>query len=404
MQNLPDKLQAARVKCSQQRPYLSSLLYRLSPVPVEGLGTLGVDKYARLYFDPALDWTVPQYATVLYHECCHLLRDHAGRADSLGIAPENRQAWNVAGDAEINDDIEAEGGADWPFPCVHPARLKPAMPEGNFAEEYYASLPTVKSVHVGAGACGGAAGHPGEHEAPAPAGAGGPKDAPHGIGVAEMDAVRHKVASDVREHVKNRGDAPGWLQDWAQAILEPVIDWTKVLRSEVRRALAEIAGMQDFSYQKPARRQSVMGKIIIPAMRQAVPKVAVVIDTSGSQSDDDLAAALGEVNGVLRQCGQRQGVEAIVCDAEVHSVKKVFSAKQIKLAGRGGTDMRLGINAALDKADKPNAIIVLTDGYTPWPDAPIHGVKVIAALVGANVSESAPEWIRTVRVLRDAKK
>ena len=399
--NLPDKLQAARVKCSQQRPYLASLLYRLSPVPVEGLGTLGVDKYARLYFDPALNWTVPQYATVLYHECCHLLRDHAGRGESLGVTPENQTAWNVAGDAEINDDIESEGGAEWPFPCVHPARLKPKpMPEGKFAEEYYALFPVQHKPTVGAGACGGAAGNPGEHEAAAPANSGGPKDAPHGIGTAELEAVRHKVAADVREHAKNRGDVPGWLKDWAQTILEPVVDWTKVLRSEVRRSLAEVAGMQDFTYQKPARRQSVMGKILVPAMRQAVPKIAVVIDTSGSQSDEDIATALGEVNGVLRQCGQKNGVEAIVCDAQVHSAKKVFSAKQIKLAGRGGTDMRLGIEAALAKADKPHAIIVLTDGYTPWPDKQPPGVRVIAALVGTNVCESVPEWMRVVRVTK----
>jgi predicted metal-dependent peptidase len=396
---LPDKLQAARVRCSQQRPYLTTLLLRLNPIPVEGLGTLGVDKYARLYFDPKLDWTVPQFATVLYHECCHILRDHAGRGESLNVAVENQTQWNVCGDAEINDDIEAEGGAEWPFQPVMPKVLK--QPDGKFAEEYYATLPPPpKSPTVGAGSCGGAAGNPGAHEHGAPSNAGGAKDAPHGIGSAEMEAVKHKVASDVREHAKSRGNVPGWLKDWAQTILEPVTDWRKVLRSEVRRARADIAGMQDFTYQKPSRRASVYPKIIMPSMRQAIPKIAVVIDTSGSMSDDDMAAVLGEVNGVLRQCGQRDGVEAIVCDAEVHSVKRVFSAQQIVLAGRGGTDMRLGITAALAKADKPHAIIVLTDGYTPWPDVPPAGVRVIAALVGLNACkpESVPEWIRAVVV------
>lgn len=395
---LPDKLQAARIKCSQARPYLSSLLYRLSPVPVEGLGTLGVDAFARLYYDPALDWTVPQFATVLYHECCHLLRDHSGRADSQGIAPENRLAWNVCADAEINDDIQNEGGADWPFPPCVPSRFN--MKDGLFAEEYYAKLPTAKTPTVGNGACGGAAGNPGGHEAGAPASAGGKKDAPHGIGQAEMEAVKHKVASDIREHAKDRGNVPGWLSEWAQAILQPVTDWRKVLRSEIRRARADIAGMQDFTYQRPSRRQSITPKIIIPAMRQAIPKLAVVIDTSSSMSDDDLSMVLGEVNGVLAQCGQRDGVEAIVCDARVHSVKRVFNAKQIVMAGRGGTDMRLGITAALAKADKPHAIIVLTDGFTPWPDNQPNGVRVIAALVGENACkpETVPDWIRTVRI------
>lgn len=51
-------------------------------------------------------------------------------------------------------------------------------------------------------------------------------------------------------------------------------------------------------------------------------------------SNDDLDLVLGEVNGVLRQCGQRDGVDAIVCDAQVHSAKKVFRADQIQLVGR----------------------------------------------------------------------
>ena len=403
--DMPDALQAARVKCSQERPYLASLLYRLTPIASPGLKTMAVDKYARLYFDPEVNWTVPQMATVLYHECCHLLRDHAGRGDAMGITPENGMTWNVVCDAEINDDIEAERNAQWPFPCVLPGTLTPPQKDGGMAEEYYQKLPKMFKSQAGqgqgpgAGNCGGAAGNPGDYEEGAPPNAGGKKDAAPGIGGAEMDAVKHKVASDVREHAKSRGNVPGHLYEWAQNILEPKVDWRKVLRSAIRHAMADVAGMSDYSYQRPSRRQNVLPKIVLPSMRQPVPKIAVVIDTSGSMSEDDLATVLGEVNGVLRQCGQKDGVEAIVCDAQVHSVKKVFRADQIALAGRGGTDMRLGIEAALSRPVKPHAIIVLTDGYTPWPDYEPYGVKVVAALVGEDKQERGiPEWIRVVVV------
>lgn len=409
--DMPDALQAARVKCSQDRPYLASLLLRLTPIASPGLKTMAVDKFARLYFDPEVNWTVPQMATVLYHECCHLLRDHAGRGDAMGITQDNAMAWNVVCDAEINDDIEAERNAQWPFPCVLPGTLNPPQKNGGMAEEYYATLPkqfkqsggNTGEPKPGAGHCGGAAGNPGGYEEGPPPNSGGKKDAAPGIGEAEMDAVKHKVASDIREHVKQRGNVPGHLQEWAQHILEPVVDWTKVLRSAIRHAMADVAGMSNYSYQRPSRRQNAVPKVVLPSMRQPVPKIAVVIDTSGSMSGDDLAAVLGEVNGVLRQCGQKEGVEAIVCDAEVHSVKKVFRADQITLAGRGGTDMRLGIEAALSRPVKPHAVIVLTDGYTPWPDQEPHGVKVIAALVGQNRIDpnSVPVWIRTVVVDKD---
>jgi hypothetical protein len=42
------------------------------------------------------------------------------------------------------------------------------------------------------------------------------------------------------------------------------------------------------------------------------------------------------------------------------------------MQGGGGTDMVAGIHAALDYTPAPDAIIVLTDGYTPFPKQPPH--------------------------------
>jgi predicted metal-dependent peptidase len=161
--------------------------------------------------------------------------------------------------------------------------------------------------------------------------------------------------------------------------------------------MADIAGQTNFSYQRPSRRS--VPKVILPSLRQPVPNIAVVVDTSGSMSNDDLALVLGEISGVLRQCGQKNGVDAIVCDAAVHSAKRVFKADQITIAGRGGTDMRVGVDAALNRPIRPHAVIILTDGFTPWPES-ARGVNVIAALIGNNRAkkESVPVWIKTVEV------
>lgn len=405
--NLPNSVQAARVRLGQQRPYLASILFRLAPVAKPGLKTMAVDKYARLYFDPEVNWTVPQTATVLYHEVCHLLRDHAGRSEALGIEAMNHKAWNVCADMEINDDIEAEGKMDWPFTVCTPSRM--GEKDGDFAEEYYSRLPKSKvpspgkgsgEPQPGSGTCGGCAGSPGEWEDSPPASAGGEKDATPGLSPTEMDILRHKVASDIREHVRNRGTVPGHLNDWASLILEPKVDWRKVLKSAIRHAMADIAGMVDYSYMRPSRRQSAVPQVVLPTLRQPVPNIAVVVDTSGSMSDEDIATVLGEINGVLKQCGTRNGVDAIVCDAAVHGAQRVFKAEQIKISGRGGTDMRIGIEAAMARPVKPHAIIVLTDGETPWPEAPYAGTRVVAAIVGNNkyVVEQVPQWIRTVMI------
>ncbi|WP_240797229.1 VWA-like domain-containing protein [Streptomyces sp. F001] len=60
-------------------------------------------------------------------------------------------------------------------------------------------------------------------------------------------------------------------------------------------------------------------------------------------------------------------VAVLACDADVHAVARVTAVDQVELAGGGGTDMTVGIRNALAAPEPPNIVVVLTDGYTPWP-------------------------------------
>jgi predicted metal-dependent peptidase len=406
-QNLPDAFQAGRVILSQTHPYLSSALYRVIPVAKEGLGTMGVDKWWRLYFDPLCIWTPKQVATVLYHEMGHLLRGHSDRVGSR-----DHMGWNIAGDLEINDDIAAELGAkaDWPLQPCFPGSFK--LQDGETAEFYYDNLPKSKQngqgsasgqPQPGKGECGSAAGNPGSWEDGPPPGESDPTtgekgkdDAAAGIGQTESDMIKRKIAQDAQEHQRNRGDVPEWIKRWADEILNPVIPWQKVLAGFVRHAMADVSGMVNYTYQRPSRRQSAMSDVIMPAMRRPVPNLCCVVDTSGSMSEKDLAEVLGEVNGILKTAGAA-GVDVLVADADVKSAKRVFKPSQIDMTGGGGTDMRVGIAAAMKRTPKPHVVIVLTDGETPWPDAPVSA-RVIAAIVGGYKGQ-VPDWIKRVDVV-----
>src|SRR5690606_17758885 len=81
------------------------------PVAAPGLGTFAVDGSWRLYMDPDLlvgpgRWDSTTVGAVPLHEAGHLLRDHAGRAAALPT-PRGHLAWNLAGHADINDDLPA---------------------------------------------------------------------------------------------------------------------------------------------------------------------------------------------------------------------------------------------------------------------------------------------------------
>jgi hypothetical protein len=61
--------------------------------------------------------------------------------------------------------------------------------------------------------------------------------------------------------------------------------------------------------------------------------------------------------------------------------------------------MGAGIAAAAQINPKPHIVVVLTDGYTPWPKMPPRGVEyVIAALTDKSTQSTVPSWIHTVIV------
>src|SRR5579875_2641371 len=186
---------------------------------------------------------------------------------------------------------------------------------------------------------------------------------------------------------------PGWPAEF----LEPKVDWRRALGAEIRKAVADVSGAVDYTYRRPSRRATVTGDVVLPALRRPVPDVAVVCDTSGSMTDDLLAASLAEVEGLLRALGLARQLRVIACDAAASAARRVTSARQVELTGGGGTDMGAGIAAAAALRPRPAITVVLTDGLTPWPSAPPRGMKVVVGLLGEEPPEP-PAWARAVRV------
>jgi predicted metal-dependent peptidase len=432
------RLMAARVRLLNTHPYLAQALVRIETFPVAGIGTLAVDNWWRLAYDPdILDaWSVPEIAGVLYHEVLHLLRDHAGRAGSR-----DAEAWNVACDAEINDDLrdesftQADGSQhriELPGSPIFPESLgqRPHLT----AEEYYRDAAQQgaggsrergsSEPSVGSGRCGSAAtGVPEAWEAtlggaspkagdtPTTSDGNKPGDRSEGnspgdmqattesvdVGVSpgEAEVIRWRVAQEI---TKSRATAPAHLERLAERELEPErIDWRRELRSIIARTITTVSGAVDYSYSRPSRRQSAVAGVVLPALRAPVVRVAVVVDTSGSMSGRELGAALEQINSILRSVGAREGLVVLAVDAEVHVTKQVFRANEVNLVGGGGTDMRVGIEAAARLRPRPEVVIVLTDGFTPWPNVPPRGMRVIAGVIG-NAQVSVPDWMKVVRI------
>lgn len=312
------RLAAARLRAADLQPFLAVALYALIPIASYDNPTFAVDDKWRLYINPAKlrEWSVPHVAGVLLHEVSHVVRDHAGRGGAItGGDPVAAIVWNVAADAEINDDLIA-AGVTLPEDPVTPKSLK--LPRNKVAEFYYARLcdarvPASPELDCGAGCHGQGA----DNDSPLlPA------------GVTEVDGLllRRRVAEEVARLAANQpGTVGGGWQRWAEATLRPVMDWRRLLNAKVKSATAAVAGAADYSYSRPPRRR-VPG-VVLPSMRRPLPRVAVIIDTSGSVSDAALIAAWTEVHGCLRALSVRRDLLTVyAADAKTHRITGALPA------------------------------------------------------------------------------
>ena len=384
-------LRAARLWITRHRPYYSKALFACRLIPSTVVPTLAIDDRWRIYVNSgyieALD--TPAVAGCLIHELNHALRSHTARAKRVPVPAGAADIWNVAADCEINDDLRADG-IELPEGLLYPTTF--GLYTGETAERYYNKLIDKAEVVEVVVLCGsGCSGH-------ATAGELGDTDTTpdnEGLTPTEQQIARHAVAQAVREHHRTRGSTPEGLQRWADEIVEPAANWRRVLASALRRSVHLRAGAGDYTWQRPSRRPQHDNSVIRAAVTRPVPDIAVVVDTSASMGTKDLARATTEINAILTRVVAGESIRVYSVDADVASVANTVNARRISLYGGGGTDMRVGIAKAAEA--KPAAIVVITDGYTPWPtSAPRGSPIVVAALTESYRIDQVPAWITVI--------
>jgi len=329
----------------------------------------------KIYFGRSFfEFSEEEQVAVCVHECLHVAFRHVQRG--LKIYEKEGSAyradlWNVACDAVINNSIARLPWARLPQHGVDLEKLlgtdllkaKPAHLWTS--EQIYGELKTrrcglpVPSFSLaddlnGSQAASGPVTAPGSH--------------PQGR---YTDSHQTEMESRIwRERIvrAQAGSHPGGvLRKLASDVPQPQVRWELVLREFLN---ARCLPTTESSWNRPSRRTLSQGQRarFIEAgneRKKGLTRIGVVVDTSGSISDEVIGIFVGEINGIMRATAAETVV--VDCDAAVQMVR-VFRRPLLDYSprGGGGTDFRPGL-AELER-HRVTVGLYLTDLCGVFPD------------------------------------
>ena len=201
----------------------------------------------------------------------------------------------------------------------------------------------------------------------------------HVTSVASTENLQHEWRRAIESayvQAKSQGKLPGVLARHVQTLLEPQVLWQSHLQLEVSRTMQRSAS----TWTRPHRRRLVSQGIYLPAYTgHGAGTVVVVVDTSGSIGQKELAIFLSEAEGILSTCHPDK-VILIGCDAAINTVVELAYGDSLQgnipeLGGGGGTSFVPPFVWVEENNVQPSALIYLTDMFGDFPtNAPRYPV------------------------------
>lgn len=181
----------------------------------------------------------------------------------------------------------------------------------------------------------------------------------------EVEEVKKQVDQALRQGEILRSKMNGNQNRSIQDLLEPKVDW----REQLREFLNSTCKNKDKSTWKRPSRRFVNQDIYMPSLiGEAVGRIVVGIDTSGSIGQEQLTEFLSEIKCICDDVSP-EAIELLYWDTEVagHETYNQGDYEALitttKPKGGGGTHVGCVNEYIRDKRLEPEAVIVLTDGY-----------------------------------------
>ena len=299
------------------------------------------------------------------HEVLHVVYDHMGRRNHR-----DPQIWNIADDYAVNADLKRHkvGQFITTVPCLYEQKY-----DGKAAEEIYDDLmKNVQKINIDSlidqllddhmdGDGDEGEGGDGEQK-----GKGRPQ-----LSQEEKDRIRQEVKQAIINAAQSAeaGTLPLGVERLVRQVTDPVMPWRELIQSNLTSAIRT-----DYSWMRPSRRGWHMDAVM-PGMTPGEEiDVVVSIDMSGSISDKQAQAFLGEIAGMMSSFDGYK-IHVFCFDTKWYNPQdftseNMDSIEEYKPQGGGGTDFDVIFDYLKEIGNVPKRLIVFTDGYPcgSWGD------------------------------------
>ncbi len=197
-----------------------------------------------------------------------------------------------------------------------------------------------------------------------------------------------------------RGTAPLAAERIIEELKNPRLDWRTILNDFVQEEIC------DYSFAPPDKRMEDC-PFFLPDFNEkdeSAKNLLFMIDTSGSMGDDAITECYSEIYGAIQQFnGKLQGklgfFDAVVVEPTPFEDEDEF--KIIRPKGGGGTSFHVIFEYVKEEMqdEPPVSIIILTDGYAPFPK--IEDAQDIPVLWIINNNDVKPPWGKVARIANE---
>ena len=382
--NARERLVTARIGLLLRHSFFGNLATRMQLVNAdEWCSTAATDGLKFYYNSRFIMMLKPKEVEFLVgHEVLHVVYDHIGRRGNR-----DPQLWNIADDYAVNADLKRHKVGEFikTVPCLYEVKY-----DGKSAEEIYDDLyEKAEKINVEDLIDQMIDDHmegenQGENDGEEIDGSGKVKGRPK-MSPEERERVRQEVKQAIINAAQGAeaGSIPKGVERMIKQHTNPVMPWRELIQTNLTSAIRT-----DFSFMRPNRRGWHMDAIM-PGMTPGEEiDVVVSLDMSGSITDKQGQAFLGEIAGMM-DAFDGYKVHVFCFDTETYNPQDFTSENMDTIdsyqpVGGGGTDFDCIFQYLKDNAIEPKRLIVFTDGYPcgSWGDPDycdttwiIHGDK-----------------------------